>query len=139
MNATVTSHQPVCLYSPAGEEGEPPNHVYRLNGGPASAWNILIVFYNKLREGIVRTNGIPKPSYYLRIELVMKKRSSTVNGLLLVVFFFTKNPQNKDTIGKVVLKISLFLPKVLKTKTSLKSNDGKCRSWHQLQFRSSTG
>jgi hypothetical protein len=24
MNAVVTSHQLVCLYSPAGEEGEPP-------------------------------------------------------------------------------------------------------------------
>jgi hypothetical protein len=40
--------------------------------------------------------------------------------------FFAEDPQNKDTIGKVVLKISPFLPKVLKTKISLKSNDGKC-------------
>jgi hypothetical protein len=44
MNDVVTSHQPVCLYSVAGEEGEPPEHVYWLNGGPASAQNILIVF-----------------------------------------------------------------------------------------------
>jgi hypothetical protein len=52
MNGVVTSHQPICLYSPAGEEGEPPECVYWLNGGPASAWNILIVFYNKLKEGV---------------------------------------------------------------------------------------
>jgi hypothetical protein len=44
MNAMVTSHQPVCLYSPVGEEGEPPKCSYWLIGGPASAWNILFVF-----------------------------------------------------------------------------------------------
>jgi hypothetical protein len=44
MNAVVTSHQPVCLYSVAGEEGEPPERVHWLNGGPAHAQNILIVF-----------------------------------------------------------------------------------------------
>jgi hypothetical protein len=44
MNVVVTSHQPVFLYSPAREGGEPPKHTYWLNGGPASARNILIVF-----------------------------------------------------------------------------------------------
>jgi hypothetical protein len=44
MNDVVTSHQPVYLYSPAGREGEPPKHVYWLNGGLTSAWNILIIF-----------------------------------------------------------------------------------------------
>jgi hypothetical protein len=44
MNDVVTSHQLVCLYSPAGEEGEPPKRAYWLNDGPASAQNILIVF-----------------------------------------------------------------------------------------------
>jgi hypothetical protein len=44
MNAVVTSHQHVCLYSPAGEEGESSKHTYWLIGGPASAWNILFVF-----------------------------------------------------------------------------------------------
>jgi hypothetical protein len=47
---------------------------------------------------------------------------------LLGVFFSAEGHQNKDIIGKMVLKISLFLPKVLKTKASLKSNDGTCRS-----------
>jgi hypothetical protein len=44
MNDVVTSHQPICLYSPAGEEGEPPKRAYRLNVLPASARNILIIF-----------------------------------------------------------------------------------------------
>jgi hypothetical protein len=39
----------------------------------------------------------------------------------------------------VILKISFFLQKVLKMKISLESNDGKCRSCHQLRFRSSRG
>jgi hypothetical protein len=44
MKVVVTSHQPVCLYSPTGEEGEPLKRAYWLIGGPASAWNILFVF-----------------------------------------------------------------------------------------------
>jgi hypothetical protein len=40
MNVVVTYHQPVCLYSPAGEEGEPPKRAYWLIGGPASTGNI---------------------------------------------------------------------------------------------------
>jgi hypothetical protein len=44
MNVVITSRQPVCLYSAAGEEGEPPDRLQWLNGGPLSALNILIVF-----------------------------------------------------------------------------------------------
>jgi hypothetical protein len=44
MNAVVTPHQPVCLYSATGEEGESPERVHWLNGGPTDTWNILIVF-----------------------------------------------------------------------------------------------
>jgi hypothetical protein len=73
MNVVVTSHQPVCLYSPVGEEGEPPKRAYWLNGGPTNARNILIIFYNKLREGVFRTFGIPKPLCFSRTELVTKK------------------------------------------------------------------
>jgi hypothetical protein len=64
MNVVVTSHQPVCLYSVAGQEGESLEHVYWLNDGPASARNILIVFYNKLREGVFWTLSISKPPYF---------------------------------------------------------------------------
>jgi hypothetical protein len=44
MNDVVTSHQHVCLYNPTGEEGKPPQRAHWLDGGPASARNILIVF-----------------------------------------------------------------------------------------------
>jgi hypothetical protein len=44
MNVVVTPHQPICLYSATGEEGEPPNHLHWLSGGPFDARNILIVF-----------------------------------------------------------------------------------------------
>jgi hypothetical protein len=44
MNVVATSHQPVCLYSPAGEEGEAPKRAYWLNGGPAIVRNVLIIF-----------------------------------------------------------------------------------------------
>jgi hypothetical protein len=36
MNAMVTSNQPVHLYSPVGEEGEPPKRADWLNGGLTS-------------------------------------------------------------------------------------------------------
>jgi hypothetical protein len=44
MHDVVTSHQPVCLYSAAREEGELLERVYWLNDGPASVRNILIIF-----------------------------------------------------------------------------------------------
>jgi hypothetical protein len=44
MNVVVTPHQPVCLYSAAGEEGEPPHRLHWLSGGPFDVQNILIVF-----------------------------------------------------------------------------------------------
>jgi hypothetical protein len=44
MNVMVTPHQPVCLYSVAGEEGEPLDRPHWLSSGPLDARNILIVF-----------------------------------------------------------------------------------------------
>jgi hypothetical protein len=40
----VTPHQPVCLYSAAGEEGKSPHRLRWLSGGPFNIWNIFIVF-----------------------------------------------------------------------------------------------
>jgi hypothetical protein len=73
MNVVVNSQQHVCLHSVAGEEGKPLECVHWLNGGPTSARNFLIVFNNKLREGVFRTFGIPKPSCFSRTELITKK------------------------------------------------------------------
>jgi hypothetical protein len=69
----------------------------------------------------------------------MKKRSSTAKALLLGVLFSAGGPQDKDTISKVILKTFLFLLKALKTKISSGSNDGKCRSCHQLRLRPNRG
>jgi hypothetical protein len=104
MNVVVTSHQLVCLYSPAGEEGKPPRHAYWLISGPVSDVNFIFVFNDKLREGVFQTFDILKPLYFLRIELVMKKRSSTAKGLLLGVFS-AEGPQDKDITGKVMFRI----------------------------------
>jgi hypothetical protein len=73
MNVVVTSHQLVCLYSPAGEEDKPPRCAYWLIGGPVSAVSFIFIFNNKLREGVFWTFGIQKPSYFSRIKLVMNK------------------------------------------------------------------
>jgi hypothetical protein len=43
VNDVVTPHQHVCLYSPTGEEGEPPDRLHWLSGGPLDARIILIV------------------------------------------------------------------------------------------------
>jgi hypothetical protein len=59
-------------------------------------WIFYSFFNNKLREGVFWTFSIPKPSYCSRIELIMKKRSSTAKGLLLGVFFSAEGPQDKN-------------------------------------------
>jgi hypothetical protein len=50
MNVVVTPHQPVGLYSGAGEEGEPPHHLHWLSGGPSHVRNILIFFQQQAQE-----------------------------------------------------------------------------------------
>jgi hypothetical protein len=52
MNVVVTFHQPVCLYSLAGEEGEPPRRANWLTGGPVTVVSFIFVFNNKLMEGV---------------------------------------------------------------------------------------
>jgi hypothetical protein len=64
-----------------------------------------LFFDNKLTEGVFRTFGILKPLCFLRIELVMKKRSSTAKGLLLGVFS-TEGPQDKNTFDKIIQRLA---------------------------------
>jgi hypothetical protein len=48
------------------------------------------------------------------------------SGLVTVgVFLSTEGNHDKNIFSKVILKSSLLLTKVLKTKTSLRSNDAK--------------
>jgi hypothetical protein len=62
----------------------------------------------------------PKPLCFSRIELVMKKRPSTANGLLLGVFFPTEGPQNKNIFDKIIQR--------LQTKALRTSNAAECQS-----------
>jgi hypothetical protein len=57
--------------------------------------------------------------------------------MVLAVFFSAEGAQDKNTFGFMIQKSSLPLPKVLKTKTLRRSNIAKCRSYHQLRFKSS--
>ena len=63
----------------------------------------------------------------------MKKRSSTVKGLLLGVFFSAEGPQDIDHRQSDTEDFLLFMPKLLKTKISSESNDGEHRSCHQAE------
>jgi hypothetical protein len=94
-NVVITCHQAICFCRPTGEEGEPSHKLHKLIGGPIQTGTILFIFNNKLREGVFWTFGIQKPLYVSWIELIMEKRSSTTNGLLLGVFFSAKGPQNE--------------------------------------------
>jgi hypothetical protein len=71
-NDVVTPHQPVCLYSATRGEGELPGRSNSLSGGPSDAWNIIIISRQRAQGRCFWTSGIPKPSCFLRIELVMK-------------------------------------------------------------------
>jgi hypothetical protein len=52
MNAVVTSHLPVCLYSAAGK---------KVHGGTATRSKDVSFLDNELREGVFRTFGFLKP------------------------------------------------------------------------------
>jgi hypothetical protein len=72
MNVVVTPHQPVCLYSAAGGEGEPPYYSHWLSGGPPGVQNIIIFSRQRAQDDVFWTFSIPKPSCFSRIKLVMK-------------------------------------------------------------------
>jgi hypothetical protein len=95
MNAAVTSHQLVYLYSAAG--GRRTAMLLAL----AEWWTVRRPeYYNRFSatssgKVVFQTFGIPKPSCY-------EKRSSTAKGLLLGVFFSVEGPLDKNTFSKTV-------------------------------------
>jgi hypothetical protein len=91
MNAVVTSHLPVCLYSAAGKKVNRQNFYTRqtaaytrcavdrrdqivtLQGGTATRSETESFLDNELREGVFRTFGFLKPKrLFSRIKLVTK-------------------------------------------------------------------
>jgi hypothetical protein len=91
MNAVVTSHLPVCLYSAAGKKvnrqdfytRQPAactrcavgrkDQIVNLQGGTARRSETVSFLDNELREGVFRTFGFLKPKrLFSRIKLVTK-------------------------------------------------------------------
>ena len=91
MNAVVTSHLPVCLYSTAGKKVnrqdfytrqtaahtlcavDRRDQIVTLQGGTATHSEVESFLDNELREGVFRTFGFLKPKrLFSRIKLVTK-------------------------------------------------------------------
>jgi hypothetical protein len=105
MNAVVTSHLPVCLYSTAGKKVNRQDfytrqtaahtrcavghrdQIVNLQGGTATCSETVSFLDNELREGVFRTFGFLKPKrLFSRIKLVTKNdlapRRATVGTML---------------------------------------------------------
>jgi hypothetical protein len=100
MNVVVTLHQPVCLYSAAGEEGEPPYRLHWLSGGSPEARNFLIVYRQRAQGRCFSDLQHSEAFVFFVDQARCEKRSSTAKGLLLGVFFSTEGPQGKNTFDK---------------------------------------
>jgi hypothetical protein len=106
MNDVVTLHQPVCLYSVVGEEGEPPNRLHWLSGGPPEAQNILIVYRQRAQGRCFLDLQHSEAFVFFADRARYEKRSSTAKGLLLGVFFSTEGTQGKNTFDKMIKKLA---------------------------------
>jgi hypothetical protein len=106
MNDVVTPHQPVCLYSVAGEEVEPPHRLHWLSGGLFDVWNILIVVRQQAQGRCFLDLWHSKAFVFFTDRARYKKRSSTAKGLLLGVFFSAEGLQGKNTFGKMIQRIA---------------------------------
>jgi hypothetical protein len=104
MNDVVTPHQPVCLYSDAGGEGELPHCSHWLSGGPSGVWNIIIVSRQRAQERCFSDLRHSEAFVFFADRARYEKRSSTAKGLLLGVFSSTEGPQGKNTFGKTVYR-----------------------------------
>jgi hypothetical protein len=106
VNAVVTSHLLVCLYSAAGKKAKRQKFYTRrtpartrctvgrkdwtviLHGGAATRREIESFLDNELREGVFETFGAPKlKKLFSRIKLVTKNDLAPRKGLLLGLCF----------------------------------------------------
>ena len=123
MNAVVTSHLPVCLYSAAGKKVNRQDFYTRqtaaytrcavdrrdqtvtLQGGTATRWEIESFLDNELREGVFWTFGSPKlKRLFSRIKLVTKNDLAPRKGLLLGLCFVAEGLQ-----GRSGFRLKLFV------------------------------
>jgi hypothetical protein len=99
MNVVVTLHQPICLYSAVGGEGEPPCCSHWLSGGPSCVWNIIIVSRQGSQGRCFSDLQHSEAFVFFADRARYEKRSSTAKGLMLGVFF-AEGPLGKNTFGK---------------------------------------
>jgi hypothetical protein len=95
VNAVVTPQQPVCLYSAAGGEGEPPCRLHSLNGGPPDAWNIIIISRQRAQGRCFSDLRHSEAFEFFVDRARYKKRSSTAKGLQLGALFSAEGPLSK--------------------------------------------
>ena len=118
MNAVVTSHLPVCLYSAAGKKVNRQDFYTRrtaactrcavdrrgqivtLQGRTATRSETESFLDNELREGVFWIFGIPKPRRFFTDQARYEKRSSTAKGLLLGVCFVAEDPKERNTFNR---------------------------------------
>ena len=115
MNAVVTSHLPVCLYSAAGKKVNRQDfytrqtaahtrcavgrrhQIVNLQGGTAMRSETVSFLDNELREGVFRTFGFLKPKrLFSRIKLVTKNDLAPRKGLLLGLCFVAEGLQGRS-------------------------------------------
>src|SRR5688572_22310221 len=118
MNAVVTSHLPVCLYSTAGKKVNRQDFytrqtaahtccaVYRrdqivtLQGGTATRSETVSFLDNERRECVFRTFDFLKPKrLFFTDQARYEKRSSTAKGLLLGPCFVAEGPAGRNSFG----------------------------------------
>jgi hypothetical protein len=102
MNAVVTPHQPVCLYSDAGGEGKPPYRSHWLSSGPTDVQDIIIVSRQRAQGRCFSDLRHSEAFVFFVDRAHYEKRSSTAKGLLLGVFFPAEGPQGKNTFSKIL-------------------------------------
>jgi hypothetical protein len=104
MNVVITPHQPICLYSAAGEEGEPPDRPHWLSSGPQ--WTARrLEYFNRFsitssKKVFFGPSAFRSLCVFRGSSSLRKERSSTAKGLLLGVFYFAEGPQDEDPAKK---------------------------------------
>jgi hypothetical protein len=126
MNAVVTSHLPICLYSAAGGkvnrqglQHRTNSHPHSLNGGSHSSrrriggervigarWGRACDdYFNRFSptssgKVFFWIFGIPKLRRFFTDQARYQKRSSTAKGLLLGICFVAEDPKEINTFGR---------------------------------------
>ena len=119
MNAVVTSHLPVCLYSAAGKKAKRQDFYTRrtaactrctvdrrdqtvtLQGGTDTRSEVESFLRNELREGVFWTFGFPKlKRFFFTGQARYEERSSTAKGATVgVVLRYAEGLTRRSSFG----------------------------------------